>query len=49
MKKILRSRKTKEISIRLLGSPLYNNMAESQFGQNDTLARDTLAGTFWPE
>ena len=22
--------------------------AESQFGQNDTLARDTLAGTLWP-
>ena len=24
-------------------------MAESQFGQNDILARDTLAGTLWPE
>ena len=23
--------------------------AESHFGQNDTLARDTLAGTLWPE
>ena len=23
--------------------------AESQFGQNDTLARDTLDGTLWPE
>ena len=24
-------------------------MAESHFGQNDTLARDTLAGTLWPD
>ena len=24
-------------------------LAESHFGQNDTLARDTLAGTLWPE
>ena len=33
--------KTKRLSIEL--------SAESQFGQNDTLARDTLAGTLWPE
>ena len=25
------------------------NRAESHFGQSDTLARDTLAGTLWPE
>ena len=24
-------------------------LAESHFGQNDTLAKDTLAGTLWPE
>ena len=28
---------------------LINNLAESHFGQSDTLARDTLAGTLWPE
>ena len=26
-----------------------NIKAESHFGQNDTLARDTLAETLWPE
>ena len=25
------------------------NLAESHFGQSDTLARDTLVGTLWPE
>ena len=28
-------------------NPIF--MAESHFGQNDTLARDTLARTLWPD
>ena len=41
-----------------INSQLYNfcilkkhnsKVAELHFGQNDTLARDTLAGTLWPE
>ena len=34
-----------------IGKSIYNNLlAESHFGQNDTLARDTLARmTLWPE
>ena len=30
-------------------SVIQPDRAESQFGQNDNLARDTLAGTLWPE
>ena len=44
-----------EVLILALTNPQYDKRlsielpAESQFGQNDTLARDTLAGTLWPE
>ena len=37
------------ITIFTIMSINYGRMAESHFGQNDTLARDTLAKTIWPD
>ena len=44
------SKKGKKVSkVLFLQICLFENSAESHFGQNDNLTRDTLAGTLWPE